>query len=105
LTKGKKINVLSFVRFQTIMGAIIGLIFGIVYSFGGLMVDALVSIGWVSNIETPGLSYGTALAFGALVGMPIIFAIFGLILGLIEAFLFNILSRWTGKVELDFKKR
>jgi hypothetical protein len=104
MVKVKKINVLSFVRFQTIMGVIIGLILGIVYSFGGLMIDLLVSIGLVASSETPGLSYGTVLAFGALIGMPIIFALFGFIVGLIEAFLFNIFARWMGWVELDFEK-
>jgi ABC-type multidrug transport system permease subunit len=104
MAKVKKINVLSLVRFQAIMGAIIGLILGIAYSFGGLIIDALVSAGLITSSETPGLSYGTVLAFGALIGMPIIFSIFGFIVGLLEAFLFNLFARWMEGIELDFEK-
>ncbi|MFQ5677381.1 MAG: hypothetical protein ACE5G1_15945, partial [bacterium] len=79
--------------------ALIGLILGILYSFGGLIIDALVSMGWITSAETPGLSFGTVLAFGALIGMPIIFATFGFIVGLIEAFLYNLFARWFGGIK------
>jgi len=42
------------------------------------------------------------LVFAALIGMPIIFSLFGFILGLIEAFLFNLFSRWFNGNEIDF---
>ncbi len=51
--------------------ACLGLVCGVLYSFGGLVVDLL----------TIGLNWGTVLAFGALVGMPIIFGTFGFFLG------------------------
>jgi hypothetical protein len=104
MAKTRKIKILSFVKFQTTLGALIGLILGIIYSFGGLVVDTLVTIGWVSTTETPGLSYGTVLAFGALIGMPLIFAGFGFILGLIEAILYNIFAKWLRWVEIDFEQ-
>jgi hypothetical protein len=44
------------------------------------------------------------LAFGALIGMPIIFATFGFIVGLIEAFLYNLFARWFGGIEIDFEQ-
>jgi hypothetical protein len=105
MAKVKKIDILPFVKFQTIMGAIIGLILGIIYSFGGLIIDTLVSVGLVISSETPGLSYGTVLAFGALIGMPIIFLIFGFIIGLIEVFLFNLFARWIGAIKIDFERK
>jgi hypothetical protein len=101
----KKLNVLSFAKFLAVLGALIGLLAGILYSFGGLIVDALVSIGWVSTTETPGLSYGSVLAFGALIGMPVIFAVFGFILGIVGALLYNLfVGRWFGGVELEFER-
>jgi len=86
--------------------AYLGLVAGILYSFGGLVIDVLVSIGWISSASaaTPGLSLGTVLAFGALVGMPIIFATFGFILGLVEAFLYNLFTRLFGGIEIDFEQ-
>lgn len=60
-------------------GAALGLILGVLYSFGGL----------INDMMTTGLNTGTALAFLALIGMPAIFgavgSCLGLILGLIKA--------------------
>ncbi|NND50896.1 MAG: hypothetical protein HKN54_00735 [Flavobacteriaceae bacterium] len=85
-----KSKLVQFVLVQTIVMEIIGLIAGILYAFGGLIIDALVSFGWITTNETPGLSYGTILAFGALVGMPLIFAIVGFLLGLVEALFYKL---------------
>ena len=104
MEKIKKIGVFSFAKFQALVGALIGLICGILYSFGGLIIDVLVSGGLLSSaaMETPGLSYGTVLAFGALVGMPVIFATAGFLLGLVEAILHNLFARWFGGIKIDF---
>ena len=104
MAKVRKIKVLSFAKFQTVLGALIGLIAGILYSFGGFIIDVLVTIGWVVTSETPGLSYGTVLAFGALIGMPLLGAIIGFIVGIIGALLYNLFSRWVGGIELDFER-
>ena len=85
------------------MGGIFGLVMGILYAFGGLIIDTLVSVNWISISETPGLSYGTLLAFGALIGMPIIFASIGFVIGLFEALAFNVLSKWIGGLVLNFE--
>jgi hypothetical protein len=104
MAKVKKIGILSFAKLHTILGALIGLILGILYSFGGLLIDTLVTIGWITSQETPGLSYGTVLAFGALIGMPIIFAAFGFIVGLIGALIYNLFARLFGGMEINFEQ-
>ena len=83
----------------------IGVLFGILYSFGGLLADASVSLGILSAemMATSGLSYGTILAFGALIGMPVIFAIAGFLLGIFEAILYNIFTHWFGSLKIDFR--
>lgn len=105
MEKSQKIKVFAFAKFQTVLGAFIGLICGVLYSFGGLILDILVSIEWVTSQETPGLSYGTVLAFGALIGMPIIGAAFGFLLGLFEAVLFNVFVRFFGKIRINFERK
>lgn len=97
-----KMKVFSFALFQAKIMALLGLIAGMFYSFGGLTIDILVTLGWITSMQTPGLSYGTILAFGALIGMPIIFAIFGFFLGIIEAVTYNLFLRKF--IEVDFKK-
>jgi hypothetical protein len=55
--------------------AYLGLVCGVLYSFGGVVVDLL----------TMGLNLGTVMAFGALVGMPAVFGGFGFFLGTLVA--------------------
>lgn len=102
MAKIKKIKVISFAKFQAVLAGLVGILVGIFYSFGGFIIDSLVSLGWVTTNETPGLSYGTVLAFGALIGMPIIFATFGFIVGIIEALLYNLFALRFGGMK-DFK--
>jgi len=105
MKKIKKIGVFSFAKFQALLGALIGFVCGILYSFGGLIIDVLVSSDLLTSaaMETPGLSYGNVLAFGSLIGMPIIFTIAGFLLGLVEAVLYNLFARWFGGIKLDFE--
>lgn len=99
----KKLRVFPFALFQGWLTTLLGLICGLLYSFGGLVIDAGVTLGWLSGEawETPGLSYGTVLAFGALIGMPVIFGVIGFIGGILEALLFNWTSNWIGGFKLD----
>lgn len=98
----RKLNAFALVIFQTVMGSLLGLICGILYSFGGLILDILVSLGRINSSETPGLSYGTLLAFGALIGLPIIFALRGLVMGIIEVILYYLFSKWLNRIEINF---
>ena len=54
-------------------GAILGLALGLIYAVGGLVLD------WT----TTGLNAGTALAFLALIGMPLMFGALGGLAGLV----------------------
>ena len=54
-----------------VIGAWSGLALGVTYSVGGFFIDLL----------TVGLNFGTLMAFGALVGMPLISALLGFLVG------------------------
>ena len=87
----KKIGVLFLAKLQAIIMAVAGLIAGILYSFGGFIYD----------VFTIGINGGTALAFLALIGMPILFAMVGFIAGAIGAVLYNLVAQWFGGIEMD----
>jgi hypothetical protein len=89
----KKIGVLSSSKLLAVLMAIVGLIAGILYSFGGAIYDVF---------TTGSVNLGTALAFLALIGMPLIFAVPGFIVGAIGAFLYNLVAGWVGGIEMDF---
>lgn len=100
--KTKKLNTLSFARLQSLIGVLLGLVTGAIYSFGGLIIDILVTLDLFTTTETSGLGYGSVLAFGALIGMPFIGAIAGLIVGFVGAILYNFFAKWLGGLEVDF---
>jgi len=103
--KLQKIRVLAFAKFQAVLMTLLGLLAGILYSFGGLIIDVLVSFSWITSSETPGLNYGTLFAFGALIGMPIIFALVGFLVGIFEAILYNLFAKWFGGLKIDFEQK
>ena len=103
MEKVKQLKILSTAKFAAVIGGFAGLGAGILYSFGGLIIDTLVSIGWITTTETPGLSFGTVLAFGALIGMPLIFAVFGFVAGMVGAYLYNKTSKWFGGIKINIK--
>jgi len=105
MTPSKKIKVFAFAKFQAVLMALLGLLAGMIYSFGGLIIDVSVSLDWMTHSSTPGLSYGTILAFGALLGMPLIFAVVGFIGGILEAILFNLFAKWLSKISLNFEEK
>lgn len=96
MAKSKEIGVLSLANLQAILLAFVGLIAGILYAVIGAIYDVLVSKGVLVSDFTPGVSKGTALAFFAIIGMPILFAIFGFIAGAIGAFLYNLVAGRVG---------
>ena len=88
----KKIRIFSLAKLQGILFSYVGLLCGILYSFGGFIYDLAI---------TGSLNLGTALAFFALIGMPLIFASFGFIVGIILAVLYNLFSRLFGGANID----
>ncbi|MGD9487202.1 MAG: hypothetical protein AB7W47_04230 [Calditrichaceae bacterium] len=94
MAKLKKIGVKFSAKLQAVVMGIAGLIAGILYSFGGLLYDL---------ITTGSVNTGTALAFLALIGMPLLFSAFGVIIGLVEAIIYNMYARRFGGIETDFE--
>ena len=92
MAKLNKIKILSLAKFQAILLAPVGLITGIIYSFGGTIYDIY---------YTGSVNFGTALAYLGLIIQPIMFAAFGYALGIIEALLYNLWAKKFGGIEVD----
>ena len=95
MTKLKKIEILFFGKLIGLIMAAAGLLCGILYSFGGFFYE----------LFTNNLNSGTALAFLALIGMPLVFSIVGVIAGALGAFLYNIVAKWTGGINSGFSTK
>jgi hypothetical protein len=94
LNAHSQLNLYSFAKFQSLVAALLGLICGFIYAIGGLFYDLSISLKLISSAHSPGLSVGTILASMAIIGMPIIFAFCGFLLGFIQAWLFNKLNKY-----------
>lgn len=103
MKKTKYIKPFALARLQATLFGLLGLLAGIIYAVGGFVIDVSVSFGWMSAAETPGLSLGTLLAFGAVIGMPGIGLIIGFVTGLVEAVCFNVYTKIFGGVKIDLR--
>lgn len=100
----KKIDVLSFARFQTILMALIGVLAGVMVAFFGFIFQFFAGH-WIeegSSLGHPGM-FGLGLGLAALVILPLVYAVIGFFVGVIGAALFNLVSKISGgiKVQLD----
>ena len=88
------IGVLFSATLTAVLMAGVGLVAGVLYSGIGFFVD----------LFGPGLNFGTVLAFGALIGMPLIFAVGGFFAGAIGALVYNLFAGWLGgiPIKMDF---
>lgn len=91
----RKLNIVDFAKLQGILFGLLGVVAGIIYAIGGLFVDIFVSLSWITSTESNGLSIGTLLAMSALIIMPLLFYIVGIITGFIEAVLYNFALRFA----------
>ena len=94
MPKLKRLGILFSARLHAVVGAALGLIAGILYSFGGAIYDL--------STSTP--NSGTAIAFLALLGMPAIFAVCGFVFGIIAALLYNLVAKRFGGIELNIEE-
>ena len=95
----KRVGVMSYAKISAIIMAIIGLVLGIFYAI-------LYAVLGPSAMQTAGAEVDPLMTIGPLViiVMPIIYAIMGFIMGVIGAWLYNLIAKWVGGVQVEFEK-
>jgi len=93
MTELKKINVLSSAKISGVIGVIIGLILGII--------TALIRA--IAGPVFDGARAGLGLEFLYIIIFPVIYGIGGFIFGVLNALIYNIIAKWIGGIELEFK--
>lgn len=83
MTIVKAIGVLSVAKITGVIGALIGLVFGIPFTVV-YFTDPALGAGWL-----------------ALVALPLLYGLVGFLGGALYAWLYNIVSRWVGGIEVD----
>jgi hypothetical protein len=93
----KRVSPLSFAKIQGAMGALVGLLIGLMIVLVG---------GWFASIASrgeagpAGLMFGAG-AVGALIVLPIFYGVCGFIFGLIGAAFYNWVASMVGGVEIE----
>ena len=106
----KKLGVMSVAKFQAVMFAIVALLEAIVVTFvmkavGGMASSFMVESGFEANSINTEMLNSTLSNFGvgAIIIAPILGAIFGFIMGAIVAFLYNLVAKWVGGIEIELE--
>jgi hypothetical protein len=86
---------------SAILNALLGLIAGFFISAGALFMSAIASR--MSESPESGL-FAALFGVGAIIFMPIIYGIMGFIMGLITAWLYNLVAGWVGGIEMEFEQ-
>lgn len=85
----------------------VGKVAGMLYGILGLIFGAIVSLiamagGMAANPDEPGAAvWGAIFGAGAVVLLPIMYGVFGFVMTLLMAALYNLTARMVGGVEID----
>ncbi len=92
-----RIGPLSCAKLSGTLNAILGLIFGALFSLVAL------AGGLAGNASRSGRGLGALIGVGAVVLLPICYGIIGFVATLIAAWLYNVLAGMIGGIEVDLK--
>jgi hypothetical protein len=97
----QNVPIMSFALMYACISAVIGLFIGIIYAvvFGAIFASIPTSTAGV-NLSALGIIFGA----GAVVAVPILSFVGGLIFGLIAAALYNLLAPRIGGIKVRFKE-
>ncbi|HEY4517720.1 MAG TPA: DUF3566 domain-containing protein, partial [Candidatus Paceibacterota bacterium] len=89
----KRVGVVSVGKISAVTGAIMGLVFAVLFS--------------VFAVSAVGQSAGGIFGFGLLsiVLLPIFYAVLGLIFGMIYALVYNLAAKWVGGIEMELQDK
>lgn len=89
----RRVGPLSFAKITAILYALMGLLFGAIFSLISLA-------GFAAAGQQEGAA-GMLFGVGAIVVLPIFYGVLGFVFSLIGAALYNLIAGWVGGVELD----
>jgi len=94
-----RLGVLSCAKVAGAVYAGLGLLIGMIFSFIALLGTAI----GVASEGGPEALLGLLFGVGAVIILPIVYGIFGVIGGIIAALLYNLVAGAVGGVEMEFK--
>ncbi|NDV90655.1 hypothetical protein GTH32_05515 [Alteromonas sp. 345S023] len=104
MAKRNRLAVHPFAKFQAFLFGLVGALLGFIYAIGGLALDILISVGILGSLPgvSSGLGLGSSMAFGAILGIPLILMLAGYVIGTIEAHAYNVFVKFSTSLNTDF---
>ena len=96
----KRIGVLSCGKMMGALYALMGLIFGALFSLLSLMG---VMAGMASQEGGDAAVFGALFGVGAIIILPIFYGVMGFVAGLLTSALYNLVARFAGGLELQLE--
>jgi hypothetical protein len=93
MVKVKKVGILSLANILGILYAILGFIFGVFAS--------MISFLGIAFGEPEMGLFGALFGMGAIILLPIFYGAIGWIGGIVTAFLYNLITKWIGGLEIE----
>ena len=97
----RRIDVLSLAKVLGVLYAMLGLVFGLLFSFFSLM-GAAIGAG-MQDAGAEGTVFSLLFGVGAVVAMPILYGIMGFVGGLLTALFYNLTAGFVGGIRLDLE--
>lgn len=96
----KKLGVWSVAKIQAIIMALMGLFVGI------LVALATATGGTMRSTEvTPEATLFQAMGYLSVIILPIFYGLIGLVSGVVGAWLYNLIAKWVGGIEMEFSEK
>jgi len=90
----RRVNPLSLAKVSAMLYALLGLIFGAIFSLISVVGSAFIP-------RQGGAGMGMLFGVGAIVALPIFYGAVGFVMSLIGAALYNLIAGWVGGVEIE----
>lgn len=104
MTTVKRVNAVSLAKIQGIIMAIFGLLGGIIMAGFGGMIGSLSRQAGAGGAALPA-GFGLAFGVGGIIFLPIVYGILGFIAGLISGWIYNLVAKWVGGIELELTEK
>ena len=87
-----RIDPMSYAKVYGAIAAMLGLVIGVLYAFFAMAFSSMLG----------GESIGGAIAIGMVIGFPILYGVLAFVLGLLMAWIYNVVAARIGGIELEF---
>ena len=94
----KRVSPMSVAKVSGALGILLGLVIGACISLVMVVAGGTIA---AAQDKPGGALIGLLFGAGAIIIFPIFYGVFMFLMGLLQAALYNVASKWTGGIEID----